>query len=110
MNIPTLYLDTSVIGGCFDDQWEEAILELFRQASLGLYRLAASVVTAREVQSAPPEVQQHFASTFIDPEQIHELTAEAESLAQACVAAGWSQRSLRTMRATSPLPPSTVWR
>ena len=83
-----LYLDTFVIGGCFDEEWKEASLELFQQASLGLYRLAASVVTAREVMGAPACVQQHFASTFTDPTQIHELTAEAESLAQAYLAAG----------------------
>ena len=88
MKIPTLYLDTSVIGGCFDDEWKEASVELFRQSSLGLYRLAASVVTAREVMRAPTRVQQHFASTFTDAAQIHELTAEAESLAQAYLAAG----------------------
>ena len=88
MKVPTLYLDTSVIGGGFDDEWKEATRELFRQAGLGLFRLAASVVTAREVQGAPPEVQQHFAATFTDPAQIHELTDEAESLAQAYLAAG----------------------
>ena len=88
MKIPMLYLDTSVIGGCFDDEWKEATLELFRQAGLGLYRLATSVVTTREVLGAPPEVQQQFSSTFTDPAQIHELTAEAESLAQAYLAAG----------------------
>ena len=88
MKIPTLYLDTSVVGGYFDDEWRDATRELFRQAGLGLYRLAASVVTAREVQGAPPEVREHFAVNFADPAQIHELTDEAESLAQAYLAAG----------------------
>src|SRR4051794_30922614 len=83
MKVPTLYLDTSVIGGSFDDEWKDATLELFRQADLGLYRLVTSVVTAREVLGAPPTVQQQFSSTFTDPAQIQELTAEAESLAQA---------------------------
>ena len=87
MKTPTLYLDTSVIGGCFDDEWRDATLELFRQAGLGLYQLTTSVVTAREVLGAPPEVQQQLSSTFTDPAQIHELTAEAESLAQDYLAA-----------------------
>jgi predicted nucleic acid-binding protein len=87
MKISTLHLDTSVIGGCFDDEWEEATLELFRQAGLGLYHLATSVVATREVLGAPAEVRQQFASTFTDSAQIHELTAEAESLAQAYLAA-----------------------
>ena len=88
MKVLTLYLDTSVIGGCFDDEWKDATVELFRQASLGLYRLVASVVTVREVQGAPSEVRQHFVSTFAASAQILELTAEAESLAQAYIAAG----------------------
>ncbi len=33
MKIPTLYLDTSVIGGGFDDEWKDATLELFQLAS-----------------------------------------------------------------------------
>jgi hypothetical protein len=37
MKIPTLYLDTSVIGGAFDDEWKDATLELFRLASSGSY-------------------------------------------------------------------------
>lgn len=88
MKTPTLYLDTSVIGGCFDDEWKEATMELFRQANLGLYLLVTSVVTTREVLSAPPHVRQKFSACFTDPGQIHELTAEAESLAQAYLAAG----------------------
>jgi len=87
MKIFTLYLDTSVIGGCFDDEWKEATLELFRQASLGLYHLTTSVVATREVLGAPDEVRQKFSSTFTRSAQIHELTAEAESLAQAYLAA-----------------------
>ena len=88
MKVPILYLDTSVIGGCFDDEWKEASLELFRQAGEGLYRLVTSVVTVREVQNAPPQVREQLASTFTNPAHIHELTDEAESLAQAYVAAG----------------------
>ena len=88
MHIPILYLDTSVIGGYFDDEWKEVTQELFRLADLGLYHLVASVVTANEVLGAPPEVQQHFASTFSNPAQLLDFTEEAESLAQAYLAAG----------------------
>ena len=88
MKVPTLYLDTSVIGGHFDAEWRDATRELFRQAGAGLYRLVTSVVTAREILGAPPEVREHFAATFADPAQIHELTDEAELLARAYLAAG----------------------
>jgi hypothetical protein len=88
MKVPTLYLDTSVVGGCFDDEWKEATRELFRQAVLGLYRLVTSVVTARELADAPAMARQQFSSTFTDPTQVHALTVEAESLAQSYLAAG----------------------
>ena len=88
MHVPTLYLDTSVIGGYFDDEWREATQEMFHLADLGLYHLVASVVTASEVLGAPPEVQGHFANTFTDPAQLFELTEEAEALAHSYVAAG----------------------
>ncbi len=88
MKIRTLYLDTSVIGGGFDDEWKDATLELFRLASGGSYRLVTSVVTRREVQDAPPRVQQQFAELFTDSARVHLLSDEAESLAQAYVAAG----------------------
>jgi hypothetical protein len=88
MEIRTLYLDTSVIGGPFDEEWKEATLELFRQADLGMYRLVTSIVTTREVMGAPPTVRQQYSSAFPDPAQVYELTAEAESLAQAYLTAG----------------------
>ena len=88
MKVPTLYLDTSVIGGGFDDEWKDATLELFQQAGSGLYRLVTSVVAQREVQSAPPRVQQQFATLSPDSSRVHVLTDEAESLAHAYVAAG----------------------
>jgi len=86
VKIPALYLDTSVIGGYFDDEFKTATRELFRQANLGCYRLFASVVTEVEIQSAPANVRQLLADTLAAP-HILPLTAEAETLAQAYLAA-----------------------
>jgi len=88
MKIPTLYLDTSVVGGYFDDEFKTATQELFRQADLGLYKIFGSVVTEGEIQNAPSEVQKFFASAFADAEQILSLTPEAETLAQAYLKTG----------------------
>lgn len=88
MHAPALYLDTSVIGGFFDEEWQDATRELFRLADLGLYQLKVSVVTAKEMMGAPPEVQSHFANRFQDATNLLELTDEAETLAQAYLAAG----------------------
>ena len=88
MKIPTLYLDTSVIGGRFDEEFKIATRELFRQADLGLYQLFVSVVTESEIQNAPPEIQKFFIETFADAGQVLPLTGESEKLARAYVAAG----------------------
>ncbi len=88
MHTPTLYLDTSVIGGYFDDEWRDATQELFRLAEHGCYHLVASIVTAYEVLGAPPNVQSRFASTFPDQAQLLTLTDDAEALAQRYVLAG----------------------
>ena len=61
---------------------------MFRLAERGIFRLVTSVVAVRELLHAPMEVREHFISTFSDPAQILELSVEAESLAQAYVAAG----------------------
>lgn len=87
MKIPTLYLDTSVIGGCFDEEFKAATRELFKQADLGLYQLYASVVTEAEIQAAPNNVKKLFATTFGEAAQILPLTAEAETLARAYLSA-----------------------
>ena len=104
MKVRTLYLDTSVIGGCFDDEWAEATRELFRLAEAGAFRLVTSVVAVRELVNAPAEVREHFASAFGDAARILELSAESESLAQAYVAASVVTPSMRMTRATLPWP------
>ena len=88
VKIPTLYLDTSVIGGRFDEEFKIATRELFRQADLGLYQLFVSVVTESEIQNAPAEIQKFFIETFADAGQVLPLTDESEKLARAYVAAG----------------------
>ena len=52
-----IYLDTSVIGGCFDPEfrvWSERLMEDFRQ---GRYIAVVSDVTAAEVDPAPDFVK-----------------------------------------------------
>ena len=80
MKTPTLYLDTSVIGGYFDDEWKDATRELWRQMEAGGYRFVTSTVTFDELTAAPPRVRELFASTF-PTESILDITTEAESLA-----------------------------
>ena len=52
-----IYVDTSVLGGCFDpefERWSNMLLEAFRR---GDYLAILSSVTAAEVEQAPEQVQ-----------------------------------------------------
>ena len=82
MNVPALYLDTSVIGGYFDDEWRDPTRELWRQMEAGQYRFLTSEVTIDELTAAPERVRELFARTF-PPEAIVGVTAEMENLAAA---------------------------
>jgi len=60
MRILKLYVDTSVRGGCFDEEFEADSLALFELARLGRVKLLISNVTLRELDDAPPEVQDKY--------------------------------------------------
>ena len=52
-----IYIDTSVIGGCFDVEfapWSNGLMEDFRQ---GLFRPVLSEVVAVEIHSAPEPIR-----------------------------------------------------
>ena len=85
MKVPTLYLDTSVIGGWFDDEWKEATQELWRQMEAGQWRFFTSLVAAEELAEAPERVRELFNTAF-EAETILDMTAEMDKLAAAYVA------------------------
>ena len=107
MNITTLYLDTSVIGGYFDAEWMTDTRELWAQALAGQWKLAASVVTEREVRNAPENVRQLFATTF-GPANILDTSADVEELAGAYLAADVVRPRMLTTLCTSRWPLSTI--
>jgi len=51
-----IYVDTSVIGGCLDDEFAADSLRLIQAARDGQIVLLASAIVARELSSAPREV------------------------------------------------------
>lgn len=82
MPVVRLYLDTSVLGGYFDDEWKAATHELWKKMEAGKYRFLTSAVTMDELTAAPERVRELFASTFA-PEAILGVTADSERLASA---------------------------
>lgn len=88
MKTPTLYLDTSAIGGYFDVEWMDDTRELWKQRAAGQWRFLASGLVAQELIGAPDNVRRLFADTFDPAADLLLATAEAETLAQAYLAAG----------------------
>jgi predicted nucleic acid-binding protein len=75
-------LDTSVLGGYFDDEFKEATQELWRQMEQGRFRFLTSLVTVDELTEAPERVRELLATAFA-PGNILEVTGEMEQLAAA---------------------------
>lgn len=84
---PQLYLDTSVIGGYFDAEFEQDTRELWRQRELGLWTFVTSGLVADELLKAPPKILTHFRQTF-DPNMDLPFSPAMQELAVAYVAAG----------------------
>lgn len=83
-----MYIDTSVIGGCFDDEFRVWSLGLFRDFDKGLFLPVVSVLTTAEVAQAPDNVQEQYQSVVQSDHEYRELTAEAIELAQRYLSAG----------------------
>ena len=61
MNVPRIYLDTSVIGGCFDPEfakWSNGLMKDFR---LGHFRPIVSDIVTVELIKAPEQVRRKYA-------------------------------------------------
>ncbi len=52
-----IYVDTSVFGGCFDNEFAEASLALFKEIQAGKFILVISSLTTQELDKAPARVQ-----------------------------------------------------
>jgi len=82
MNKPlSLYLDSSTIGGYFDDAFKTATAQLWKRWEAHEYVFHASVLVDFEITRAPRRVRDLFAKTF-SPGTLLPLTREADSLAQ----------------------------
>ena len=87
MSVLNLYLDSSILGGYFDVEFEEPTQRLWRMAETGQCRFVACVVTQQEMIFAPRDVVRLFAQAFPDNSALLELTTLAEELARAYVEA-----------------------
>ena len=86
MKKTTIYVDTSVIGGCCDPEFRELSLNLLSDFRSGMFILFLSELTDAEVQDAPDEVKMIYSEFRSCATVIIKLTAEAAELANAYLA------------------------
>jgi len=83
MRIQRVYVDTSVIGGCFDAEFAPWSNGLMRDFQIGNFRPVISEVVTAEIASAPEEVKAQYAQLILWQIEFVPLVDEARILADA---------------------------
>ncbi len=83
-----IYTDTSVVGGCEDEEFAEHSVRLMESFVRGERVLVLSSLTVQELAAAPAEVRRRLASVPEGHIETLQLGAEAQNLAEAYVSAG----------------------
>lgn len=82
MRTPRIYADTSVIGGCLDEEFRVASTRLFGAFAAGEATLVLSELTLLELQLAPEAVRQVLDRVPAANKEFVAFTSEAEALAE----------------------------
>src|SRR5512147_151094 len=85
---PRIYVDTSVIGGCFDKEFESPSLRLIESFKTGEAIIVVSDLTLLELELAPAEVKGVLENIPDGNKECIELQEEARELARLYIAAG----------------------
>jgi predicted nucleic acid-binding protein len=96
MHKQRIYIDTSVIGGCFDDEFKEWSNKLFEEFVIGKKIALVSKLTVDELQNARTEVKDKI--TSIPNEFIEYLLIPAEA---ADLAESYLKNKIITKKSTS---------
>jgi hypothetical protein len=83
-----IYTDTSVLGGCEDDEFRVSSLRLLDAFQRGELTLVLSELTIRELEGAPDAVRTALARVPGEHIEALALSPEAEDLASAYIADG----------------------
>ncbi|MEZ5171987.1 MAG: PIN domain-containing protein [Bacteroidia bacterium] len=76
-----IYIDTSVFGGYFDEEFRVHTIPLFDRIKAGEFVILYSTVTQDELENAPEQVKELVKSLRVDLTDFIELTDEAIELA-----------------------------
>jgi len=85
---PRIYTDTSVIGGCFDKEFESPSLRLIESFKTGEAIIVVSDLTLLELELAPAEVKGILENIPDGNKECIELQEEARELARRYIAEG----------------------
>jgi hypothetical protein len=83
-----VYADTSVFGGCLDDEYAEASRQFFEQVRHGAFRLVVSDTTLLELTQAPEEVRRILPTLPVENVEHVGLSLAIEELRDAYIAQG----------------------
>ena len=86
MKTPVIYLDTSVIGGCFDREFEKWSNGLIKDLENGFFKGATSEVVATELELAPLEVKQKYKEFLKTEIEMYNIDKEVNFLVEAYLA------------------------
>ena len=81
MHIPRIYIDTSVIGGCFDEEFQEWSNKLFNEFVGSKKKAIISDVVYEELYGSPYNVQDKINEIPIENLEKLDKTSESEFLA-----------------------------
>jgi len=81
-----LYIDTSVFGGFFDEEFSEFTRPLFERLQNGEFKLLFSAVTQEELNAAPERVKKLVTSLKTENTEFVETNDEAVELATQYIA------------------------
>jgi len=76
-----IYIDTSVFGGHFDEEFKDHTIPLFDRIKSGEFMVLYSTVTQDELENAPEQVKELVQSLRADLTEFIETTDEAVDLA-----------------------------
>jgi hypothetical protein len=79
MKTRRVYIDTSTVGGCEDEEFMEPSLALFARAAAGRIQFVVSDLLMSELAGAPTQVRQHL--QMIDPTCTLKVMTGADALA-----------------------------
>jgi predicted nucleic acid-binding protein len=99
-----VYVDTSIFGGLFDDEFSEPSKPFFEQVTAGLIQLVISPIVLQELHAAPDHVRRCF-DEISHRIELAPLTTEAEALQRAyldahVLGARWESDAMHVAMAT----------